>query len=454
MMNKYSFKFWHYGLIVTLILGGLFSYNLFHGDKRLFISGPPIHGHHQIEMACSSCHGAGFSKSDVMQNACEICHLDTLNRFSDTHPKSKFTDPRNTELLTHLDATQCVSCHREHKPEITRTYGVTLAKDFCAHCHQEISKERESHKDFGFDTCTNSGCHNYHDNTALYENFLRKHVKDQNIKDSFKLPELTGLIEWSRKNKKTPALLAQDADAPANKREPEIVKQWSLSHHAIANVNCRQCHIKEDVWIEDTLSLTTESCADCHTKQQESFVNGKHGMRLTNKLQDKLSPMSPGLAVLPMHSKAENTLNTCVSCHDPHKPNLEHAAVDACLNCHNDEHSNNFYNSKHGKLWLQAKASTLAIEQAVSCATCHMPRIKKGKKVHIEHNQSANLQPNSKMIRSVCANCHGVEFSLEALASEAQIKSNFSSSLKGHHISMDLVRDRIEQKKRNTKSQH
>jgi len=447
-MTKYNFKFWHYGLIITALLSGFLGYNLWLGDKRVFISGPPTHGHHQIEMACTSCHGEGFSEASVMQNACESCHLDALDKFSDTHPKSKFTDPRNAELLSHLDATQCVSCHREHKPEITRAYGVTLAKDFCAHCHQDIAEERDSHKEFGFETCTNSGCHNYHDNTALYENFLRKHVNEPALSKKPKIPALTGLIEWSKKNKQTPALQQHDADAPIESSNQEIVSQWALSHHATANVNCTQCHSQNDDWQSKGTALTIDSCVECHIKQNESFKQGKHGMRLADKLNGQLSPMSPALASLPMHKDAMEQVNTCVSCHDPHQPNLTFAAADACLACHKDEHSTNFYNSKHGQLWRDSQNGLLPVEQAVSCATCHMPRLKKGKKVHAEHNQNANLQPNSKMIRSVCSHCHGVEFTLEALANEAQIQSNFSNSLEGHHSSMDLVRDRIEQRKK------
>ena len=73
---------------------------------------------------------------------------------------------------------QCVTCHVEHRPEITLPMGVTLAADFCAHCHQDIAKDRPSHKGMAFNTCNSAGCHKFHDNRALYEDFLAKHLNE------------------------------------------------------------------------------------------------------------------------------------------------------------------------------------------------------------------------------------------------------------------------------------
>ena len=43
----------------------------------------------------------------------------------------------------------------------------------------------------------------------------------------------------------------------------------------------------------------------------------------------------------------------------------------------------------------------------------------------IDHNQNNNLRPNQKMIRSVCMNCHGFKFSLNALSDQGLIENNF-----------------------------
>lgn len=58
-----------------------------------------------------------------------------------------------------------------------------------------------------------------------------------------------------------------------------------------------------------------------------------------------------------------------------------------------------------------------------------MPRIEnEGGGYHVNHDNSANLRPNEKMLRSVCNDCHGMQFSMDALADPKLIESNFQSS--------------------------
>ena len=38
------------------------------------------------------------------------------------------------------------------------------------------------------------------------------------------------------------------------------------------------------------------------------------------------------------------------------------------------------------------------------------------KRTLVQHNQNDGLQPNEKMIRPVCMSCHGLGFSIDALA--------------------------------------
>ena len=44
----------------------------------------------------------------------------------------------------------------------------------------------------------------------------------------------------------------------------------------------------------------------------------------------------------------------------------------------------------------------------------------------VDHNQSATLSPNSKMIRPACLHCHGLGFAIDALADRALIDRNFA----------------------------
>ena len=80
----------------------------------------------------------------------------------------------------------------------------------------------------------------------------------------------------------------------------------------------------------------------------------------------------------------------------------------------------------------------------VSCATCHMPRIEYDvsdwlTRVMVDHNQSANLSPNTGMIRSACLQCHGLEFSIDALADQRLIDNNFAGRPSVHVQTMDLA---------------
>ena len=62
-------------------------------------------------------------------------------------------------------------------------------------------------------------------------------------------------------------------------------------------------------------------------------------------------------------------------------------------------------------------------------------------RIVVEHNQSASLSPNSKMIRSSCQHCHGLEYTLDALADKSLIELNFNAAPSVNVKSMDLARD-------------
>ena len=169
------------------------------GSKRMFLPGATTEGHHQIEESCASCHTPFIG---VTNDACLKCHADELTAVDDSHPRGKFTDPRNAGLLTRLDALSCATCHVEHEPEMTRAMGVTLPDDYCFVCHAEVGKDRPSHTGMAFDTCASAGCHNYHDNTALYEDFLVSHASEPDLREIPRVPRRS-------QPRRPPAQLAQ-----------------------------------------------------------------------------------------------------------------------------------------------------------------------------------------------------------------------------------------------------
>jgi hypothetical protein len=453
--------FWILWGILSVTIGGYLAVGLlaksaatnplFQPARSVFLPGPTSHGHYQIELACESCHQSAFGGREALQESCERCHGQELKDAVDKHPRAKFTDPRNADRLDKLDALMCVTCHVEHRPEITGPMGVTLAGDFCFHCHQEIAKDRPSHEGMAFNTCNSAGCHKFHDNRALYEDFLAKHLND---------PALGARPRLRARNFREVAadfpgypsdrfpLKPQTApDAPADlMKSKEVVGEWLATAHAAAGVNCSGCHKAQT---EGAVSWVRrpdhKACAACHEPEQKGFLAGKHGMRLA----ENLSPMTPARARQPMHARARGSELGCTSCHAAHRFDTRTAAVEACTGCHRDGHTAAYEKSPHYALWKKELAGEAPAGSGVSCASCHLPRDEYRvpgldvKRVLVQHNQSDNLRPNEKMIRPVCMSCHGLGFSIDALADAKLVGDNFAGRPAARVKSLDMVAKRV-----------
>lgn len=345
-------------------------------SREVFLPGKTTHGHYQIEFECVVCHKEGFTSAADFQAACLECHGAELREVEDSHPEEKFTDPRNADRVEKLDARFCVTCHSEHQPARTGTMGLSLPGDYCYHCHQEIEDERESHVGLPFDSCANAGCHNFHDNKALYEDYLVKHGQEA-------------------------ALLSQPL------------------REVLSPEPCPSKYRK-------SLTSTTkfETCKECHDSQTQGWLGGRHGMRAAHGL----APMTVGDARLPMKQSAAHQSMTCASCHEneaAHGPT--YSSVESCEKCHADEHTKNYRNSSHYRFLEMEMAGKVARGSGVTCATCHMPK-KRSEEGHwyTNHNQNDSLRPNEKMIRATCSQCHGLPFAIDALADADLVKENFS----------------------------
>lgn len=422
-----SAKPWWLAFVAGTALAAALARSSLDGEQRAFLMpGQMTHGHYQIELACEQCH---TPDSDDMQQACLGCHGEALDQADDSHPPRKFRDPRNAELVLRIDARLCVTCHAEHQPDATLALGLTQPLDFCVHCHRDVGAERPTHVGLGFETCQSDGCHNFHDNRALNEDFLGAHVQEPPLLGSAAVWPLT-LAD---------AGVAPAPDAPAQHRSGgQVEAEWSKSAHALAGVNCSDCHDGEGS--EFDLNPDRQVCARCHPFQVSSFEGGKHGMRLAVGL----SPMTPRAARLPMRPDAVDRQLSCVSCHGAHRFDRGEAAVEACLGCHADAHSLAYRGSAHERLWAAEQRGDGADGTGVSCATCHLPRTKQSPLggTHAQHNQNANLGPPEKMVRSVCMHCHGLEFTLSALLEPALIERNFDRPPQLGVQSLQWVRDR------------
>jgi hypothetical protein len=409
------------------------------GSKTVFLPGATTDGHYQIEIACETCH---TPFQGVRNDACVGCHGEELAAVDDSHPRSKFTDPRNADLLARLDATLCVSCHREHRPDMTRAMGVTLPDDFCRTCHADVGTDRPSHAGLRFETCASAGCHNFHDNTALYEDFLVAHAGDPALSATPHVPRRSPIGGKGRNTGKAMPALSLPSDAPPHVTlDAPVIARLESSSHARAGVNCTGCHTgvagstSRGTWVAKP---SEGECAVCHDRETAGFMEGRHGMRRARGL----TPMTPGLARRPIRAAARELELSCSSCHSAHAFDTRTAAAKACLACHDDDHSRAYERSPHAVLWKQELAGTAPAGTGVACATCHLPRLELREApgtVVVQHNQNSNLRPNEKMARTVCLACHGLGFSLDALADPRLIANNFTGRPQRRVASIEMA---------------
>ena len=289
-------------------LSGYLAWGLMGPKQHFALPGKTTHGHYQIELDCTACHDAqgGF---DPM--SCNRCHADELEH--DSHPAKKFKDPRNADMVADFNAMDCVTCHKEHVPHQTTEMAVTVAGDFCFRCHEDIAEERPTHAGISFTTCSDAGCHNYHDNTALYYEFLLKH-KDASPHlgtDHAQRVLRPADALYAKMSASLPSLNAEQADAPMDlPNRSAAVREWLGTPHALNGVNCTDCHQTEkEAWIAKP---SPQQCATCHDYEVSGWQAGMHGMRTAQGL----SPMTPGMAEYHrMHANSAHAALSCVSCH-------------------------------------------------------------------------------------------------------------------------------------------
>ncbi|MEM8605257.1 MAG: hypothetical protein AAGF24_15665, partial [Cyanobacteria bacterium P01_H01_bin.121] len=230
------------------------------------------------------------------------------------------------------------------------------------------------------------------------------------------------------------------ADQVSEVELQEITALWQGSAHALGDINCSSCH-----QAKETKAFVTnpgqESCQSCHEGQVDTFLLGKHGIRLL----EGLDPLMPTAARLPMQPAAHDLQMNCNACHDVHSVNTMQAATDSCLGCHNDSHSLNYENSRHAELfWAKATLPRPSAE-TVSCATCHLPRqTVEGyggeTAVVVNHNNTFTLKPRDRMVSEVCMNCHGMEYSYNSIFDDELVELNFARPPTLELETLDMVR--------------
>ena len=178
----------HLGYLAGLILGlGLVFVLLLPGQEQLHALGPMNTGHENL--TCQSCHqeaegtlrqqiqanvqhalglrenNVSFGHEDVDNATCISCH----ERANDSHPVSRFFEPRFKEARATLAPETCTTCHNEHEGQRVTLPDLT----YCQTCHQDTSIENDpitvSHEELiaanDWETCL--GCHDYHGNHIM-----------------------------------------------------------------------------------------------------------------------------------------------------------------------------------------------------------------------------------------------------------------------------------------------
>ncbi len=445
-------KFFHYRFLGPILLILILTYSIVemmgYGVLQAeFLPGKTSSAHHQLESACEACH---TPLEGVKQETCLECHEQELKAVSDSHAVKIFNDPRAVVFLEHIDAKKCLTCHAEHIAEQTQGRVASAPADFCFPCHEDVAEQRPSHQNLSADGCAASGCHNYHDNEALYEDFIAKHLDEPDLLTQARMPVSNIATLYKQLKPTIRPLNAADQNGGNHNAEQAIVDDWAASAHARSGINCLDCHqvsTTEQAELQWTDYPNIKICEECHQMETQGFFSGKHGTRLKNGLP----AMTPELARLPMKPDASEKKLNCNSCHQPHRRDVKKAAVEACLECHIDQHSKAYLQTSHYRLWQAELSGEAEAGSGVSCATCHLPRLvhenPDGSRVEVMHNQNHNLHPNSKMIRSVCMHCHGYEFSVNALADKVLLLNNYASAPKVKVESMDMVKKRLQEEK-------
>ncbi len=404
------------GAVVAAVLGILFA----SGNRAIFVPGRTSDGHHLIEGACSSCHG-GFEA--IKNESCAGCHRAELAQ--DTHSIRVFEDPRWAEDLARLDASRCITCHAEHH---VAARGVTVDASFCFPCHDDVPEKRASHKGLPASSCGDAGCHNYHDNRTLNTAFLTREADKPDLVDRNGLPPF----------RQPTAGPAATADAPPGRGDPAIERAWLASRHREAGVSCGDCHGEGAAFVS---SPGFGKCADCHGFEHETWRAGKHGVRA----KAELAALGPDDARLPMKKdrKDRPAAMACGTCHDPHSVDTRRAAVEACLACHDDEHSRLFTASPHGRTVGSGPGPTGAGE--VTCATCHLPRVTidegRGPRVVVNHNNTFTLEPVDRMAGMVCLRCHGLDLALSSLLDRDLGRRGYAGRPRERAASIRFIKD-------------
>ena len=97
-----------------------------------------------------------------------------------------------------------------------------------------------------------AGCHNYHDNSSLYESFITSHLNEPDFKANGRVPERDSTKNNSI-DSSIPLTQVEKFNMPSNVPVTrELLNSWQKSIHAQKLINCKHCHSPVDDEVEST----------------------------------------------------------------------------------------------------------------------------------------------------------------------------------------------------------
>ena len=451
-MSPWPRRFFYGLLFVTPV--GLLGSRHWRGENELFVPGRTSDGHHQIESQCANCHDPFGGAQD---EACLACHGQSLKARNDSHAPSKFDDPARSAQLAVVDARSCVACHREHRAEARLRGSVSVPTTFCIGCHAEVRQERPSHTEFSDSGCASAGCHNYHDNRALYRDFLAKDRGAPRLRADPRVPTRTA-FDGQAAAPPPPPLPAPDLPATFNP-DPggengsdsrwasnilPAITEWSQSAHAQAGVNCSGCHQRGP----------GNNCRRRGGRHRLRQLPPRPASRIPRR-QARHAPQRRGRPHVPGHGPGAHESGGV----EPHArlhllswgPSLRPDPGRGVRLRGLPQRRAHPQLPRLGPLHRLAQGAAAAGPRRHRGLLRHLPpaplrparaparSARPGQGIRVEHNQNGNLRPNDRMWREVCIHCHSAGFSLAALVDPGLVMGNFTGEPSPALTSMDLI---------------
>ncbi|MDY6932789.1 MAG: multiheme c-type cytochrome [Spirochaetota bacterium] len=199
------------------------------------------------------------------------------------------------------------------------------------------------------------------------------------------------------------AIISQDKCIDCHKKvNPQRVIDWESSKHSESGITCFSCHGSEHKSNNDIDLVEMpheETCGECHERQFDQFIKGKHNLGWSSMMAMPVTHMEPEILMIGgkgcggchnMGMKTEKQreelrkkgykyrTNSCDECHTRHTFSKKEAQdPKACQICHmgfDHPQWEMYESSKHGERYAMKEIGRLPKQaSAPTCQNCHLP---------------------------------------------------------------------------------